>query len=42
MVVMRVSLKPARVISIGNHGQAPMWRWRNLAPSEAEPAGRKG
>jgi hypothetical protein len=33
-----INLKMVRMISIGNHGQAPMWRWRKLEPAdEAAP-----
>ncbi len=32
-----INLKMIRMISIGNHGHAPMWQWRQLEPEGKEP-----
>jgi hypothetical protein len=29
-----INLKMVRMISIGNHGQAPLWQWKKLEPAE--------
>jgi len=34
-----INLKMVRMISIGHHGQAPMWQWRQLQPAEKPSAG---
>ncbi len=34
-----INLKMIRMISIGHHGQAPMWQWRKLEPNEPEAKG---
>ena len=35
-----INLKMVRMISIGNHGKAPLWPLREIAPSEHAPAPR--
>ena len=37
-----INLKMVRMISIGNHGKAPLWQWRKLEPSDKAAAGGKG
>jgi hypothetical protein len=37
-----INLKMVRMISIGNHGKAPMWQWRKLEPSDRAPGAGKG
>jgi len=32
-----INLKMLRMISIGHHGEAPMWQWRKLEPSDPGP-----
>jgi hypothetical protein len=37
-----INLKMIRMISIGNHGQAPLWQWRKLEPAGTPPPEARG
>jgi len=36
-----INLKMVRMISIGNHGQAPLWQWKKLEPAEGDPGSKQ-
>ncbi len=37
-----INLKMVRMISIGNHGRAPEWQWREVRDEDAAPHGSGG